>query len=89
MQNARTLLNIWRRLTGEPDDDEIDAARDARLCGAMESTGILCSGVETGGLEDRKLRTSVCDCSVINTDSADVMQPLYFKSMVKRGSYKY
>ena len=67
----------------------MDAARDARLCGAMESTGILCSGVETGGLEDRKLKTSVCDCSVINTDSADVMQPLNFKDIIKTGSCKY
>lgn len=53
------------------------AASEARLCGEMDKTGILCEGDEQPGLLLRKLSTSVWDCSVINTDSAEVMQPLY------------
>lgn len=76
MQKTSTRRRMRARLTGRALLEETDAARDARLCGAMDSTGVLCAGDGGCGLFARKFRTSVWDCSVIRTDSADVMQPL-------------
>lgn len=39
-------------------------------------TGSLWWQEDAGGFDERKLRTSVCDCNVMSTDSADVMHPL-------------
>jgi hypothetical protein len=66
---------IWRRLTGGCEEDR-EAEREARDCGAMERTGRLCDGEEEGGFVERKLRTSVWDWIVMSTDSAEVMHPL-------------
>lgn len=62
---------------------EMDAAKEARDCGAMDSTGIRWSCEGLGGFEERKLRTSRCDWAVMRTDSAEVMQPLA-ESQVRR-----
>jgi hypothetical protein len=56
--------------------EERDAAKDARHWGAIESTGTLCDEEETSGFDSKKFNTSVCDCSVMSTDSAEVMHPL-------------
>lgn len=56
--------------------EEMEAAREARVCGAMEITGILWEGSVWGGFCERKLSTSVWDWSVMRTDSAEVMHPL-------------
>jgi hypothetical protein len=56
--------------------EERDAARDARLCGAIDKTGTLCDGEDTSGFDARKFNTSVCDWRVMRTDSAEVIQPL-------------
>jgi hypothetical protein len=53
----------------------IEAARDARDCGEMDSTGTLCWDPE-GGFCERTSNTSWWDCMVMRTDSAEVMQPL-------------
>lgn len=70
-------------MIGEPETDDSDAARDARLCGAIDRTGSLYETHSGSGFDARKFRTSVCDWSVISTDSADVMQPLEMKSVVR------
>jgi hypothetical protein len=61
---------------GADEDEEREAANEARLCGAIDSTGILCDGEVTSGFDSKKFRTSVWDWRVIKTDSADVIQPL-------------
>jgi hypothetical protein len=76
LQNACTRRSTWRTETGVPDVAESDAAREARLCGAMDSTGILCSGEGGSGFDCRNCSTSACDWRVMSTDSADVMHPL-------------
>lgn len=63
-------------MIGAEDGEETDAAREARLCGAMDMTGTFLDATSAVALEERKLRTSLWDCRVIKTDSADVMQPL-------------
>lgn len=55
---------------------EMDAASDARDCGAMDKTGILYVDDEGFPFAPRKFRTSAWDWSVMRTDSADVMHPL-------------
>ena len=60
------------------EEDETEAAREARDCGAIESTTVRCCGEETGGFDASTLRTSSCDWSVMRTDSAEVMHPLQF-----------
>ena len=62
---------------GEGDGAASAAAREARDCGAMESTGTRCPGKPGEGFAARTERTSVWDWRVIRTDSAEVMQPLH------------
>lgn len=76
LQNVSTRRRIRERSTAWELLEDTEAASEARLCGAIESTGILCDGVPRSGLLFKALRTSVCDCRVIKTDSAEVMQPL-------------
>lgn len=54
----------------------MEAESEANDWGAMEITGMRCSGDDKAGLALRKARTSACDCKVMRTDSADVIQPL-------------
>jgi hypothetical protein len=62
----------------EANDDDSAAASEARLCGAIDTTGILRAvGGSKRAFSASALRTSVCDCNVIRTDSAEVMQPLH------------
>lgn len=58
----------------EGREDERAAAREASDCGAIETTGIC--GFSDVLLASRKFSTSVCDWSVMRTDSAEVMHPL-------------
>ena len=39
-------------------------------------TGILCETQMSSGLLAKKFKTSVCDCMLMRTDSAEVMHPL-------------
>jgi hypothetical protein len=59
------------------EEEASAAAREARDCGAMDSTGMRCPGDPGLGFAARTERTSVWDWRVIRTDSAEVMQPLY------------
>lgn len=67
--------------TGEFGED-IEAAREVRDCGEMESMGRTWSDEVEGGFRSRNVYTSACDCIVIKTASADVMHPLRNVSMV-------
>lgn len=45
----------------------------------MEITGTLCETQMSSGLFARKFKTSVWDCMLMSTDSAEVMHPLQHK----------
>ena len=75
-QNTSTRRRICSGVIASFDKDT-DAASDARDCGAIDTTGTFLSSTASSEFVCRKLRTSVCDCSVISTDSADVIQPLW------------
>jgi hypothetical protein len=64
--------------------DESAAASDARLCGAIDSTGTLWDGKDGSGFDCKKFKTSVCDWRVMRTDSADVIHPLEFQCLVNK-----
>lgn len=69
--------------------EDTDAASEARLCGAIEITVTLCDGELMSGLLLRAFKTSVCDCRVMRTDSAEVIQPLCDNmSEVQTGRWK-
>jgi len=60
------------------EEEETDAARDARDWGAIDTTGIFRLS-EVGSravFSVRKSSTWMWDCIVIKTDSAEVMHPL-------------
>jgi len=43
------------------DVDVCDAAREAKLCGAIESMGTLCDAEDGSGFDSRKFNTSLWD----------------------------
>ena len=62
---------------GEVEEGARAAAREARDCGEMDSTGTRYPGDPGFGFAARTERTSVWDWRVIRTDSAEVIQPLH------------